>query len=133
MSSVSGSTNEKTTSQPLKERLQEKQELTLPVISMAHTPLLVCRVLDEIHEADFVVEIPGKPDSKPFIVTVLNLDDDSKGLLILNTIMKSALEKCIALDPDHKALAGRYFKFTTKDKREDKKYLNIHVVEMEVK
>jgi hypothetical protein len=112
-------------------KLREKQQLTLPVFSLAHTPIMTVRVLDEIHEADFVLEIPGKPDSKPLVVTVMNLDTDEKGILVVNAIMKSAFEKCVATDPQKHALTGRYFSLSARGKREDKKYLDINVVEME--
>ena len=106
-------------------RFREKQRLTLPVFSLAHTPIMVIKILSEPHEADFIIEVAGKKDSKPTVIECLNLDTDERGLLIVNAIMASAFLK--AQPP----LTGRYFKLTSRNIREGKKYRDIDVVELE--
>lgn len=93
---------------------------------MAHTIRLVVEVLEEPKEAEFIVELPGKKDSKPTVIKVRNLDTGEIGLLIVNAIIGSALQRV------EKPLIGKYFQFSARDIREGKKYRDIDVVEMEV-
>jgi hypothetical protein len=107
-------------------KLKEKQRLTLPVFSLAHTPIMIIKALEDPHEADFVVEIEGKKDSKPTILTVLNVDTNEVGHLICNTIMLSAFQR------SGYPLTGKYFKLTGGDIREGKRYRTVDVMEMAV-
>lgn len=114
------------------EKLQEKKrpkykpvkQLTIPLWSMSHTPTLLIRAEGEPHEADFTLAIPGKPDSKPLVLGCRNLDTDETGLLVLNTLMSSALTRAGGL------LSGRIFEFKANGKKEGKDYLDVRVTEM---
>lgn len=104
----------------------ELKRLTMPLFSMSHTPMMVCLMLGEIKEAEFIIDIPGKPDSKPQVIHCLNADDGIEGLLIVNAIMASALKR------DGKPLTGRAFKFVAHDIREGKKYRDVEVIEIDL-
>lgn len=114
------------------EKLQEKRrpkfkplkQLTTPLWSMSHTPTLLIQAKGEPHEADFTLAIPGKPDSKPLVLECCNLDTDEKGLLVLNTLMSSALTRAGGL------IDGRIFEFKSLGKKDGKDYLDVRVTEM---
>lgn len=113
--------------------LVEHNKLTLPVLSMAHLAVVIVLILDEIHEADFIVEMPGKADSRPKVITVTNIGDDTEncktgedGILIVNSIMESALTKAGG------SLIGRMFKISSKGMREGKQYRDIDITEMKL-
>lgn len=104
---------------------KRKLKLNLPLYSMAHLDVLMIRADSEPYEADFSVAIPGKPDSKPTVIRVTNLDDGEQGLLILNTIMLSSLGRAVG------PLTGRFFRFISGGVPEGKQYRRIECEELE--
>lgn len=107
-----------------KPRFKTKAKLTTPLYSMAHLPTLTVRAESEPYEADFVLALPGKDDSKPTVMKVTNMDDGEVAVLILNSIMLSSLLRAGG------SLTGRFFKFTANGIREGKNYRDIEVEEM---
>lgn len=106
-------------------KYKRKLKLNLPLYSMAHMDVLMVRADSEPYEADFSVAIPGKPDSKPTVMRVTNLDDGEQGLLILNSIMLSSLARA------NGTLSGRYFRFVSGGVPEGKQYRRIECEELE--
>lgn len=88
-----------------KKRYVEKQSLTLPLLSMAHLDTLFCKVLGEPYKADF--ELKSGNSEPPTVVRVLDLDNETQGLLICSAIIKSAFDR--AGSP----LTGRCFKLVS--------------------
>ena len=82
------------------------------------------RADSEPYEADFSVAIPGKPDSKPTVMRVTNLDDGEQGLLILNTLMLSSLGRA------NGPLTGRFFRFVSAGIPDGKQYRRIECEEI---
>lgn len=106
-------------------KFSRKQKLTTPLYSMAHLASLTVQATSEPYEADFVLQLPGKDDSKPTVIKVTNMDDGEDAVLILNSIMLSSLLR--AGGP----LTGRFFKFTANGIREGKNYRDIDVEELQ--
>lgn len=92
---------------------------------MAHLASLTVQATSEPYEADFVLQLPGKDDSKPTVIKVTNMDDGEDAVLILNSIMLSSLQRAGG------SLTGRFFKFTANGIREGKNYRDIDVEELQ--
>lgn len=105
--------------------LKVKTELTIPLVSMAHTALLTCRVLGEPYIDEQITALGKDTNTKPTVVLICDLDDNAQKLLVCNAIILSAFRKA------GMPITNRIFQLRAGNIREGKNYRDIHVVEME--
>lgn len=106
-------------------KFKASQRLTIPLISVAHTPLLMVEILGEMYEADMDLGSSAEKAGKPTLCRVFNLDTESDGLLICNEIIRSSFLK---VEPTY---VRRVFQIKAGDIRPDKRYRDIDVTLME--
>ena len=114
------------TNSSAKPSIRVKQQLTLPLISMAHRDILLCQVLSEPSPADF--ELGPSNEKPPMLCRVLDYDIPGEALLICNALVISAFDRAQG------KLTGRYFKLVSGEMKEGKqfKYRDIRIDEMEI-
>jgi hypothetical protein len=105
--------------------LKLKQRLTIPLISMAHLPILTCRIVGEPYQDDKIIAVGKDVKQAPTVVRVFNLDTNDEALLVVNALIASAFERA------GYPLTGRYFQMRAGTIREGKNYRDIDVSEME--
>lgn len=105
--------------------LVAKKHLTIPLISMAHLPILTALILGEIYTEDKIKAAGKDVQVAPKVILVRNLETNEDALLVVNAIMASAFER--AGSP----LTGRIFQFRAGTIRDGKTYRDIDVTEME--
>lgn len=110
----------------MKRRLKAKRRLTVPLVSMAHTPILVCLVEGEPVTMHITTGVGKEKSADPTVVPILNLDTGEDGLLICNTIILSAFSKIEG------GVTGKYFSLRSSGIRDGKAYRDIDIVEMEM-
>lgn len=104
--------------------LTTKRQLTLPLISISHTPDITFVACGEIQET--TMPDPGGTESgRAFVIEGRFHGAMDHVLLCLNTVMRTALERAGA------PLAGRIFHFKFVGKRPGKRYADVQVVELE--
>ena len=111
---------------PVPRKLKTKKVLTIPLISMAHTPLLVAEMLGEPYQDPKIIALGKDTKIAPTVIHVRNMDDQSEALLVVNTLIASAFERAGG------ELKGRIFQFRSQGIRDGKNYRDIHVTEMEL-
>lgn len=111
---------------PDKPYFKVKQQLTLPLISMSHREVLLCKCLSEPFVADF--EIGPSATQAPTLIRVLDYDTAAEALLICSALVISAFER------SQGPLTGRFFKLVSGELKEGKqfKYREINIAEMEI-
>lgn len=109
-----------------KRKLVAKQQLTIPLISMAHLPLLLCEALSEPYQDEQIAVMGTDNKSIPTVIKIRDLDDNEVKLLVVNTIIASAFQRAIP------PLTGRFFLLKGGTIREGKRYRDINVTEMEL-
>jgi len=105
--------------------LKLKQRLTIPLISMAHLPLLVARILSDPYQDEKITALGKDSAIAPTVVKIFNLDTQEEALLVVNVLIASAFERA------GKPLVGRLFRFVGGEVRDGKRYRDIDVCEME--
>jgi len=106
-------------------KLKVKKHLTIPLISMAHTPLLVARMLGEPYTDTHIITLGKDQDKPPLVILVYNFDNDREEILVINSLIASAFQRA---EPP---LKGRIFRFESRGIRDGKNYRDIDVSEME--
>lgn len=110
----------------MKGMLKAKRRLTVPLVSMAHTPILVCLVKGEPVTMHITTGVGKEKSADPTVVPIVNLDTGEDGLLICNTIILSAFSKIEG------GVTGKYFSLRSSGIRDGKAYRDIDIVEMEL-
>lgn len=105
--------------------LKVKQQLTIPLISMAHRAILHARILGPLYVDEAIQTLGKDQQNRPTVVKIHDLDEDKDALLVVNAIIASAFKRC---EGD---IVGRLFRFTGGEIREGKAYRDIQVAEME--
>lgn len=108
-----------------KRKFRAKQRLTLPLLSIAHTPIMMVQVIEAMYLADITVGVGKEAEQKPTVCKVLSLDTETEGLLICNKIIQSALEKVEG------GYVGKVFSLRGQDIRDGKRYRDVDIVLME--
>jgi len=105
--------------------LRTKKVLTVPIISMSHRDMLVCRCLEEPHQSD--ISLGDDTKDKPVVCLVQDLDTGAVNLLICHTLLISAWEKAGG------TVTGRIFKILAGEMKQGKnnKYRDLTVSEEE--
>jgi len=105
--------------------LRTKKVLTVPIISMSHRDMLVCRCLEEPHQSD--ISLGDDTKDKPVVCLVQDLDTGAVNLLICHTLLISAWEKAGG------TVTGRIFKVIAGEMKQGKnnKYRDLTVSEEE--
>lgn len=110
--------------EPKKRHLVTKKHLTIPLVSMAHVPLLTAEILGEPYVDENIKALGKDTKVAPTVVLVMDLDDNTEKLLVVNAIIASALGKA------GYPITGRFFQFRAGTIREGKAYRDIDVTEM---
>lgn len=99
------------------------RKLTHSLISMAHRGDLVCFVVDEMHTMELPMAGQAGKVTAANVLTVIDESTGEEAILILNSVMKSALERAGG------SLSQRRFHFKAGDIREGKRYRDVQVEE----
>jgi hypothetical protein len=104
-------------------RERKEVKLTLPLLSMAHLSELTCLVMSEPYDFELPTDAARGKTAPAKVVNIVNELDSSDAILILSTVMLSAITK------GDKKTSGRTFKFVSGQIRAGKKYRDVQVSE----
>lgn len=103
--------------------LKVKNQLTTPIISMAHVEELYCECLGEVTQKRIGGFGKG-PNGEVDMVEVLNLETSQRGQLVVSAVLKSVFEQS-------KPVTGKRFLIKQGVKIEGKRYRPLDVYELD--
>lgn len=97
--------------------------LTKPLVSMNHRKELICEITVEPYEMNIPTANLNGASGNTHVVDVIDSETAGEAILILTSVMKSALERAGG------DLKGRIFRFQGGEIREGKRYRDVQVEE----